>query len=571
MQYKLIGNNDTTNIIQSVLKHRGIDDYNTYLNLNSNDYDDYSNLDNIHDAVKCFTKHFENKDVISILCDTDTDGMCSATIMWKYIKLMDSDYPVHIITHQKNKSHGLASWDFDIPKNTKLLIIPDAGSNDSDECQKLIDEGIAVICLDHHMVNNVEENPAIVVNNQSSINFINKDACGAHVTYCFLRALDDDMWNDYCENHFVDLVALANIADVMNLKSFGTRAMINYGINNIGNKMLKEIIEAQDFSMKGIVSPFTIAFYVSPLINAFLRSATFEERELLVRAFCEDESETFEHTKRGESFPIEESIYEHCVRIAKSYQGKQNRSKDKAVNMIMKHINQYTDDKVIIIDVTETLDSAFTGLVAIKISESANKPVLLVRNTQDGYSGSGRAFNYCPIEDFRALVEECPESTLSQGHHVAFGTNIKDIDKAREWFNEKLKNVSFEKVYNVDFVVDSEDMQVNWCQELDRYKTTFANGVEEPLWAIKNLHISNSNAKIVGKNLDTIQIYDAETNVKYIMFKCDESNEVFDWINNNWDESEIDINIIGTLGLNEYQGIYTPNVIIKDCELVKED
>lgn len=569
LKYKLTGNNDTTNILKTVLNNRGIENYNKYLALCDNCSDNWDNLNSIDEAVNCFDCHFYNKHKMAILSDTDVDGITSATMMYQYIKLMDADYPVSIIVHKKNKSHGLASWDFDIPDNTKLLIIPDAGSNDVDECKKLINDGIEVIVLDHHQVSTDKLNPAIVVNNQASNRYPNKEACGAHVTYNFLQALDECYWNDICEDHFTDLVALADISDVMSMRSFNTRAMVNYGINHINNKMFQEILKAQDFSTKGIVSPFTIAFYVTPLINAFLRSASFEERELLVNAFCECEEKTFEYIKRGENFPIEENIYQHCVRIAKSYKSKQDRARDKAYKALMAS-NDYSNDKVAIVDATGELNSAYTGLVAIKMSEVLNKPVLLVIETDNGFAGSGRAFDYCPIEDFRELVDECPESTMSQGHAQAFGLCLTDINKAREWFNENLKDVSFEKIYVVDFIVDAEDVSISWCQELDKYKSTFAHGVDEPLWLIKDLYISNDNAKIVGKNDDTIQIYDEDTNIKYVMFKCDESNEVFDWMNNNFAGEETYINVIGTLGINVYNGQVSPQVLIKECEIRKD-
>jgi single-stranded-DNA-specific exonuclease len=569
LKYKLTGNNDTTNILKTVLNNRGIENYNKYLALCDNCSDDWNNLDNVDDAVTYFNYHLSNHHSIAILQDTDPDGVCSSTIMYQYIKLMDADYPVSIVVHKQNKSHGLASWDFDIPDNTKLLIIPDAGSNDVDECKKLINDGIGVIVLDHHQVSTDKLNPAVVVNNQTSNEYPNKEACGAHVTYNFLQALDDYYWNDFCEEYFTDLVALADISDVMSMKSFNTRAMVNYGIDHINNKMLQEMLKAQEFSTKGIVSPFTIAFYVTPLINAFLRSASFEERELLVNAFCECEEKTFEYVKRGENFPVEENIYQHCVRIAKSYKSKQDRAKDKACKAFMAS-NDYSNDKVAIVDATGELNSAYTGLVAMKMSEMLNKPVLLVIETDNGFAGSGRAFDYCPIEDFRELVDKCPESTMSQGHAQAFGLCLTDINKAREWFNENLKDVSFEKIYIVDFIVDAEDVSISWCQELDKYKSTFAHGVDEPLWLIKDLYISNDNAKIVGKNDDTIQIYDEDTNIKYVMFKCDESNEVFDWMNNNFAGEETYINVIGTLGINVYNGQVSPQVLIKECEIRKD-
>lgn len=489
--------------------------------------------------------------------------------MYKYIKTIAPDCNVHEIIHKREKAHGLSAKDFKIPDDIKLLIIPDSSSNDIDECRELVDKGVSVLILDHHHKSDERTNPAILVNNQTSSNYPNKDACGAHITYNFCKALDEYYWEDYADE-LIDLVALADIADVMNIKSFSTRAAINVGLANVKNKMFKEILKAQEFSTKGIVSPFTIAFYVSPLINAFLRMATFEERQLLVRAFCEDESETFWYTKRGEDFPTEENIYEHVVRLMKSYKGKQDRQRQKALPQLIKMAGD-SNNKVAIIDATEVLDSSLTGVVAIKVSEELNTPVLLLQKRDDNtYGGSGRAFDNCPVDDFRALVDKCPYTTLAQGHAGAFGIGIPidNIDLVQKWLNEQLADISMEKVYNVDFEVDAEDLDALMFQTLDHNKTLWGHGVDEPLFAIKNLHISSENSKVCGKRQDTIQIYDEETEAKYVMFFCKEGNELLQWINNNWGDQEANITIIGTLGLNLYEGKLSSQVNIKDFDII---
>ena len=49
------------------------------------------------------------------------------------------------------------------------------------------------------------------------------------------------------------------------------------------------------------------------------------------------------------------------------------------VPIIMKEAEKDKDSKITILDVTETLDSSLTGLVAIKIAEDMNRPCLLLR------------------------------------------------------------------------------------------------------------------------------------------------------------------------------------------------
>lgn len=581
MRYKLINNsaNDTTDIVGTVLRNRGIENPKEYLNCTKTQgSEDWRLLDHIDKAVDLFDKHFSSRNKIAILADNDTDGLCSATVARQYIKDLDKNYPVEIVVHDNPKSHGL-SGDFELPNDTRLLWIPDAASNDFKQCLELKTRGIDVIITDHHECSedgykNIESG-AVVINNQTSENYPNKSYCGCAITRELCRALDDFYWTDYASN-YDDLVAIANIADVMSLKDIATRREVAFGLSNIRNKMMLEIFDAQSFSTKGIISPFTVAFYVAPLINSYIRMGTAEDKKLLLRAFCEDESEMFEYTKRGESTPIQENIYQHCVRIMKSYKGKQDRQKEKGFKALKDKIEaQSLHDKVIVCDCTEELEQALTGLVAIKTAEVFNKPILLLRRRADNpsvFGGSGRAFDYCPIEDFRGFTESCPYVALAQGHNSAFGIEIaeENISKAQEWFNRQLADMDFRKVYAVDFEIDANNVDFFLCKAVDEYKTLWAKEVEEPLFAIKGLVVDNKSARICGKNSDTIQITWEDHPVKYVQFKVDNSNELYDWLMNNWDENAtVEINVVGTLEVSNFNNITTGQVNIKDLEIVR--
>lgn len=132
MRYKLYdgGNNDTSDVLREVLSNRGIEDCDKYLRLDESVLLPYSYLDNIDKGVEMFTRHFNNRNKMAVLVDTDPDGYCSAAMIYKYIKQMSGDYPVDYITHSEAKAHGLTE-DILIPDDVKLLIIPDAGTNDS--------------------------------------------------------------------------------------------------------------------------------------------------------------------------------------------------------------------------------------------------------------------------------------------------------------------------------------------------------------------------------------------------------------------------------------------------------
>lgn len=72
MRYKLIGSNDTENIIKTVLQNRGIENWQKYIQLDSADSEEYKYLDNINEAVECLASHIERGSEVGILFDTDT-------------------------------------------------------------------------------------------------------------------------------------------------------------------------------------------------------------------------------------------------------------------------------------------------------------------------------------------------------------------------------------------------------------------------------------------------------------------------------------------------------------------
>jgi hypothetical protein len=69
MKYKLIGNNNKTNIQDTILENRNI--ANDYLKLTDKAINNYSTLSNISFAISCLLHHVEKNNNISIVVDGD--------------------------------------------------------------------------------------------------------------------------------------------------------------------------------------------------------------------------------------------------------------------------------------------------------------------------------------------------------------------------------------------------------------------------------------------------------------------------------------------------------------------
>lgn len=71
MKYKLIGNNDTNDVIKTILVNRGVVNPEEYINLSEKNICYWQDLKNINEAVECFAEHFERRDDIAVLVDCD--------------------------------------------------------------------------------------------------------------------------------------------------------------------------------------------------------------------------------------------------------------------------------------------------------------------------------------------------------------------------------------------------------------------------------------------------------------------------------------------------------------------
>ena len=574
MNYRLIKNslNDIDNPKQTILLNRGIENWKQYLNLNEDCIHDFNLLKNIDKAVSCFVKHIENKSRIHIIVDSDVDGYTSASMVYRYIKQLGENINVTYSLHTK-KQHGI-SEDIEIPKDCELLIIPDAGSNDIEQCKELVEKGIDVIILDHHICDK-ENDFAIVVNNQMC-DYPNKNFCGAGIVYKFLKAIDDELWEDYADK-MLDIVALGNISDVMDMRECETRYYVDLGLSKIRSKLFKALIEKQSYSMNGVVNIISVQFYVTPILNSMIRVGSAEDKDLLFRAFIETD-EVFKYKKRGETEESDEDIYTRAARLCYNAKNRQGKEVQKGVDAIDKLIQEKEiyKDKVMFINVSDILGETLTGLVAIKIAEKYNRPCLLLRRQkvrEDGslyYGGSCRNFDNSPIESLKDFLDSTGTFEFVQGHDNAAGISIprENVTKSIELCNERLTDVDFQKYFNVDFDMECDDLSVAFIKAIDEMKDIFGQGIKEPLVHIKNIPIWSENFFVMGKNSNSWKVINDE-GYAFVKFNVDvDKDEVLQIYNSNLDREEEyslgNIDVVGTVSINNYNNILTPQIIIKD-------
>jgi single-stranded-DNA-specific exonuclease len=568
MKYKLVNtelNNKRNELspIELVLKNRGITNPFEYTHLTDKAIHHYSLLNNIEEAKNCLMDHINNGDRIGILTDPDVDGYCASSIIYQYLSENYDKNKIEYYIHS-GKQHGLS--DLQIPNTIQLLIVPDSATNDTEKCKELLDQGIQTIVLDHHQKES--ENPfAIIVNPQIGNSYPNPALSGCAVVKKFLEILDDEFWCD--SSKYDDLVALSIIADSMSIKDPENKRLVDKGLSKIQNKLFLALLNKQSYSTGGIVNINNVAFYISPLLNALIRSGTYEEKDLMFRAFIETD-ETFPYKKRGETQEVQEDIYTRIARLSTNLKAKQGREVDKSLDMLREKIKKYNwdQDKIMFCN-ADGIDWNYTGLVTIKVANEYNRPCLLLRINKDGlYSGSARNFSNV-IGDLKGYLNDTGLFESLQGHSAAFGASIKpdNLKIAIQKINEDLKNVDMSFIYEVDFEIDADELTFDFVREMNELKNHYGQGIPESLVFVKNIRVNTNDIKIMGENKDTWKFTNSgECDI--IKFKVPADDKLLEITRNSWGEDLV-INVIGKLGLSNFQNILSGQCVVLDYEVVE--
>ncbi|MDT0160438.1 DHH family phosphoesterase [Bacillus sp. AG4(2022)] len=556
MNYTILGDNDYLfNPIDSIFKSRGVNNKNLILNLDESCCHNYKLLSNIDIAVDKLIEHINKGSKVFVQADPDCDGYSSTSILINYInKTFDN---VELIWElPTGKQHGVKVKN--VPDDTGLVIIPDSGSNQFEEHKALKEKGIDVIVLDHHICEKESED-AIVVNNQLSPLYPNKNLSGAGIVYKFCVALDDRLGLQNADN-YLDLLAVGNIGDMMDLREPETRYLVKKGLQSIKNPLLKEILIKQEFSMKGIVNIHNVGFFVCPLINAGIRFGSKEDKVQLMEALLESEQKVYYKKK-----DIYESIQVATARNLSNLRNRQNTARDKGADKIAALIEEKNLDKhsFLTVKVGEVLDKNLTGLVANNLAREHKKPVLLLREKEKGiFTGSARGYDKGGISNFREYLLNTGLFNFCEGHDNSFGVEIKSENiPLLEELLQKSEVSNTDSGIEVDFEIPYEEMNRDLVINVGEFKNEWGSTLPEPKLAYKDIAVDSSDITLIGKKKNTLKF--TGNGIEFIKFFV--KQEEFEV---NFDLGEtFYLDVIGKCSINEWNGNKTPQIEIVDYKV----
>ena len=593
MNYDLIKPiNKNYSTIEQILTNRGIkrEEISHYLNTTWADVapPESLGLEVLDKAARALiTAVYLNFETI-IVVDADCDGFTSSALMWNYLHDAFPSWAaahLHYLLHD-GKQHGLGdhiNFLLDTKlSNDLLVIVPDAGSNDVNECYKLSEQKCSVIILDHHICD--EKNPyAFVINNQLS-DYPNKELSGVGVTWQFCRYIDKLLQQNYA-NQYLDLVALGLTADMMSLTSFETKFLIQEGLKeeNINNPFMTYMIEKNRYSIGEEITSIGIAFYVAPMVNAIVRSGTEEEKNIVFRSMLKDQAFIqVPSTKRGHAEGAKETIVEQAIRVATNVKARQTKAQDNSLELLEDLINKrdLLDHRVLLFLLKPNqIDRNIAGLIANKIMAKYQRPCCVLTETRVSdnapwedptafitYQGSARGCDKVGVTNFKDICEATNCIMYATGHQGAFGLGILE-NKVLDFIDatdKALWDMPHELVYRVDFIWKESEIKPQAILDIAELSPIWGKDMDEALVAISRLRVTPDMVTIYDKKGYTIKI-EMHNGVALMLFKATELDCSKLQTNNT---GYVDVDIIAKCNKNEWMGNVTPQLLIEDYQIV---
>jgi single-stranded-DNA-specific exonuclease len=484
----------------------------------------------IDKASRRIKRAIQDREAIAIVGDYDVDGVVSSVILSEFFDALNVPYTLKIPNRFKD-GYGLNPAIVET-LDASLIITVDNGISAHEAAQCCLARGIDLIITDHHTpAETLPEAYAIINPKQEDCDFPCSEICGAQVAWYLVAALKDVCEVEYDLGKCLDLLAIAIMADMMELKDMN-RTMVKKGICEL-NRSLRPAFEAvRCFFKKEQFESDDISFLLAPLINSsgrmddamlsyrFLKSTNTAKALALL-----EEIVTFNNLRKEE----EQQLFEASLKAVK-------------------------EDENIIIVWGEAWHEGVIGIVASRLAKRFHKPAIVFSVDEGRAKGSARSVGRV---DILALVAQHESLLLGfGGHKGAAGmaidpANLLAFKVAMEGTCKTLNAQELEMGEEVLGEVEPEAIDFELLEILEFYEP-YGQKNPRPSFVIREVEVKVD--RLIGKENNHLKLILQTQNrtLESLFFNFDKKVKKGDTID-----------IVFTVQKNNYRGLVTPQLLIK--------
>jgi len=528
--------NKSIDLLDKLMIERGINsqlEKEIYLSSDLKYLSDPFLLPNMNRAVKRIKKAVKNKENILIYGDYDVDGITSTALLYRFFEKAFDIKVNYFLPDRIKDGYGLNLKTLKeiAVESVDLIISVDCGITAFKEADYLKAEGIDLIITDHHTPSDQLPAAEAVVNHHlvDDENYFASEIAGVGTAFKLAEALKPELIIEL-KAELLPIAALGTVADIAPLKD-ENRILVKNGLELIKKdkiKGLKILIEELKLDKENI-SAGQIGYIIAPPLNAAGRIHDAEEALKLL--IYEDEAELRE-------------IAIKLIQINKKRQQEEEEIYQSAEKKI-ENIDLGKEKSIILAD--SEWHSGIIGIVASRLLEKYNLPVILFAVDQENNTAKGSARSISALNIYQAL-KYCQAELISYGgHKAAAGLSIQQnkISNFRtlfkQYLNQKLEEEDFLKCRKIDINYDLSRLSKDFIQSLERFRP-FGIANPAPKFLFQNL--DSKKCYKMGKENKHLKIY-LENGIQAVAFNLGEQAKKI---------SESSIDLIAQPEINRWRG-----------------
>jgi len=386
--------------------------------------------------------------------DYDADGICATALAVLLLRELGGDVAWHLPSRFE-EGYGLNAGTLTrlAEEGFDLVLTVDCGITAVAEVEHARSLGLEVVVTDHHRP--AEAFPACPVVAPLKGDYPFAGLCGTGVVWKLAQALLGD-GHAFLDRH-LDVVALATVADVVPLVDE------NRGLALLG---LRRLAQTQKPGLRALmrvagvdpaaVDESSIGFRLAPRINASGRLCRPEAALALLLTDDDAEARRLAEELEGlnrERQAVEERILREAIDEVESWPESRRRRRGYVV-------------------AGEGWHEGVIGIVASRLVERYNRPVVLIAGTDDAWKGSGRSV---PAFDLHGGLGACAgHLERFGGHRAAAGLTIRaeQVKVFAAAFaahaDAVLSEDDLRPQTRVDAIVEGSRLTLDLCAELGR-------------------------------------------------------------------------------------------------------
>ena len=483
--------------ICTLLLQRDIDSLESaqkYFRPNLNELHDPFLMKDMDKTVDRLIQAIDSSEKIMILGDYDVDGTTSVSMLYDYF-IKKTLEPIYYIPDRYKEGYGVSeeSIAFAADQKVSLILTIDCGIKANDQIESANTKGIDVIICDHHIPDDSIPKAYSIINpNQKNCNYPFKGLCGCGIGFKLISAIEKKSEGAEEVNQYLDLVAIATIADQMPMIN-ENRTIVHHGLKEFNNNPRPGFhFFIRSINRKTVESD--IAFNIGPRINA---SGRMKSGMISVKLMTEnDTNAAYKTAQEIESINL------------------LRRAKEKEVTE--EAIKKTDPLKFTNVVYGSNWNKGVLGIVASRLVDKFYKPTIVLNLEEKMYTGSARSIANFDIYD----AIQSGKEYLDQygGHKYAAGLSIKEenlkdfIDHFESYVKNAMNNKMFTKTIGYDTEIDLSDINESNFKILSRM-SPFGQSNYRPIFRTNNC-CGTGNLRLIGKEKTHIkfEISDSEDN-----------------------------------------------------------